>query len=56
MLYTIPAAYICAIELEKRRQAEAEMRPHIEIVDPRIFAHLWLGRAEGPRMEDDDER
>ncbi len=45
MLYTMPAAYICAIELSKQRQAEAAVQPQIEAVDEAMLARFLLDRA-----------
>ena len=56
MSYAIPDAYICAVEVEKRRRAEAQVRPQIELVDPRTLAYLWTGRTEDPGVEDAAER
>jgi hypothetical protein len=41
----MPAAYICAIELSKQRQAEAAVQPQIEAVDEAMLARFLLDRA-----------
>jgi hypothetical protein len=41
----MPAAYICAIELRRQRQAEAVAQPRIETADELMLARFLFARA-----------